>query len=210
LRLEEDATDLFGASDLVAALSDTLYGAGDVVWPASLSLARLLAHCPSFSAGRRVLELGTGLGLCGSAAASAGAASVLFSDRDADTLALAARSAALNAPLLAASPAGITTRTADWSDAAQWADATSFDFVIGSDILYDASSVAPVSALLAAVLKAPGAEGELRRAMLADAPQRLHRDAFVAACAAHGLSATQSVIPGPEGTVLLNVVAAEE
>ena len=39
-----------------------LYGAGDVVWPASVALARLLAHVPSFSAGLRVLELGCGLG----------------------------------------------------------------------------------------------------------------------------------------------------
>jgi predicted nicotinamide N-methyase len=210
VRRAEDVTDLFGASDMIAALSDTLYGAGDVVWPASLALARLLAHCPSFSSGRRVLELGAGLGLAGSACASAGAAAVLFADRDAETLALAARSAALNAPQLAAAPGGIATRVADWSDASQWADAASFDFVVGSDILYDASSVAPVSALLARVLKAPGAEGQLRRAMLADAPQRLHRDAFVAACAAHGLTAAQSVIPGPEGTVLLNVVATEE
>ncbi len=200
----EDSTDLFGSADLVAALGTQLYGAGDVVWPASLALARLLAHCPSFSAGRRVLELGAGLGLAGSAAASAGAAALLLADRDADTLALAARSAALNAPALAAA-GGVTTLVADWSVASDWATAGEVDFVVGADILYDASSVAPVAALLARVLRG-GGDGPQRRAFLADAPQRLHRDAFVAACAALGLDAQPTLLPGPEGTVLLNVV----
>lgn len=59
-----------------------LYGAGDIVWPASIALARMLAHVPSLTAEKRVLELGCGLGTAGLAAASAGAASVLLTDRD--------------------------------------------------------------------------------------------------------------------------------
>ena len=83
-----------------------LYGAGDVVWPASVALARLLAHVPSFSAGQRVLELGCGLGAVGLAAGTAGAATVLLTDREAPLLALAAQ--ALTLPLtlaLALAPA---------------------------------------------------------------------------------------------------------
>jgi predicted nicotinamide N-methyase len=210
------------------------------VWPASLALARLLAHCPSFCAGRRVLELGAGLGLVGSAAAAAGAASLLMADRDARTLAMAARSAALNAPQLAATPGGVGVLTADWSVPDDWRvvdagsssagssgggsgmsdDGGAFDLVIGSDILYDESAAAPVADLLARVLlrgrgtgaqeaAVEGAEAApVRRALLADAPQRLHRDAFVAACAARGLAATPSLLPGPEGTILLNVIPA--
>ena len=72
-----------------------LYGAGDVVWPASVALARLLAHVPSFSAGQRVLELGCGLGAVGLAAGTAGAATVLLTDREPPLLALAAQALTL-------------------------------------------------------------------------------------------------------------------
>ena len=63
-----------------------LTGAGDVVWPAGLAFSRLLVHCPSFVQGKRVLELGAGLGAVGLAAATAGAASVLLTDYDEDVL----------------------------------------------------------------------------------------------------------------------------
>ena len=63
-----------------------LTGAGDVVWPAGLAFSRLLVHCPSFVEGKRVLELGAGLGAVGLAAATAGAASVLLTDYDEDVL----------------------------------------------------------------------------------------------------------------------------
>ena len=76
-----------------------LYGAGDVVWPASVALARLLAHVPSFSAGQRVLELGCGLGAVGLAAGTAGAATVLLTDREAPLLALAAQALTLTLAL---------------------------------------------------------------------------------------------------------------
>ena len=63
-----------------------LTGAGDVVWPAGLAFSRLLVHCPSFVQGKRVLELGAGLGAVGLVAATAGAASVLLTDYDEDVL----------------------------------------------------------------------------------------------------------------------------
>ena len=66
-----------------------LTGAGDVVWPAGLAFSRLLVHCPSFVQGKRVLELGSGLGAVGLSAATAGAASVLLTDYDADVLGFA-------------------------------------------------------------------------------------------------------------------------
>lgn len=75
---------------------EELYGAGDVIWPASMALARLIAHCPSLVAGKRVLEVGAGLGLVGNVAAQAGAAEVLMVDVDATVLELAERSAAAN------------------------------------------------------------------------------------------------------------------
>jgi len=57
------------------------------IWPASLAVARLLLRGPPL-AGRRVLDLGCGLGVAGLAAAGAGA-QVTFADRQADALAFA-------------------------------------------------------------------------------------------------------------------------
>jgi hypothetical protein len=74
-------------------IRDELYGAGDVVWPASVALARLLAHCPSLVRGKRVLEIGAGLGLVGVAAMGAGASEVCFADVDAGVLAMTSQSA---------------------------------------------------------------------------------------------------------------------
>ena len=186
------------------------YGAGDVVWPAAVALARLIAHCPSFAAQKRVLELGAGLGLPGAAAAQAGAASLLLADRDAASLALAARSAALNAPALA--EAGrVSKLVADWGgDLDAWPPPGQVDLVLASDVLYDATAPAAVAALLSRLL-AP-AVGDAAppeappRALFADPPQRLHRDAFVAACAAQGLTAQVGPLPGPEGMTLIAVV----
>ena len=87
-----------------------LLGAGDVVWPAGMALSRLLAHCPSFVAGMRCLELGSGLGAVGLVAARAGATSVVLTDYDADVLELAALGAAENGV-----ESVVSTRTLDWT-----------------------------------------------------------------------------------------------
>ncbi len=55
-------------------------------WAGGQALARHLIDVPSLSAGRRVLDLGTGSGLTAIAAAKAGAASVLANDIDAVAL----------------------------------------------------------------------------------------------------------------------------
>ena len=52
---------------------------GAALWPSSLALAGLV---DKFVAGRSVLELGSGLGLGGAAAAQAGAARVVCTDMD--------------------------------------------------------------------------------------------------------------------------------
>jgi hypothetical protein len=80
--------------EVLEGFRDELYGAGDVVWPASVALARLLAHCPSLVRGKRVLEIGAGLGLVGVAAMGAGASEVCFADVDGGVLAMTSRSAA--------------------------------------------------------------------------------------------------------------------
>lgn len=91
------AFDRLGAAlgsdaDVAAQFKDQFYGAGDVVWPASVALARLVANCPSFVRGRRVIELGCGLGLASAAARLAGPRSLCLSDLNGAVLALALRS----------------------------------------------------------------------------------------------------------------------
>lgn len=56
------------------------------VWPAAQALARILAHAPSICRGKRVLELGCGLGAVGLAAAGSKAKEVLLTDADSAVL----------------------------------------------------------------------------------------------------------------------------
>lgn len=116
-----DVADLDVAADRISletleSFRDELYGAGDVVWPASMALARLVAHCPSLVKGKRVLEVGAGLGLVGNVAAQAGAAEVLMVDYDPEVLELAAESAAANRASLL-TPVKVSTARAKGSGA---------------------------------------------------------------------------------------------
>ena len=90
----EGAVSAEGVKQLLDAYQDSLYGAGDVVWPASIALGRLIAHCPSLVKDKSVIEIGSGLGLCGCVAAAAGASRVVMTDVDGDVLRLASKSAA--------------------------------------------------------------------------------------------------------------------
>lgn len=97
---------------------------GVVLWPSAIALAHALATRPL--AGKRILELGAGTGLPGIVAASLGAR-VVQTDRQTLVLHVAKDNAARN---------GVTTlehRLADWTT---WDDTSSYDLIIGSDILY--------------------------------------------------------------------------
>ena len=78
-----------------AALLDKygeLRGRGDVVWPSSLQLARLIANCPSFVAGRKCIDVGSGLGLASLAILLGKPSKLAVSDIDEEVLRLAIRS----------------------------------------------------------------------------------------------------------------------
>ncbi len=68
-----------GVDVLFAETSD---GLGLDLWPASALLCEQLLGYPELIRGRRVLELGSGVGLVGLLAARAGAAHVTLSDND--------------------------------------------------------------------------------------------------------------------------------
>lgn len=96
------------------------------LWPAAEGLARWLEDRPEMLTGRKVLELGCGLGLVGLVAAAAGAR-VLQTDFAPLALELAARNASSNGLKLA-------QQQLDWRERRQLGQ---FELVIGSDLFYE-------------------------------------------------------------------------
>lgn len=102
---------------------------GLTLWPSAIGLAEYITNNEDRFTGMAVLELGCGVGLAGMAAAAAGAR-VVQTDYQMDIIKLAKRNARLN-------NLDIDVRPADWRD---WPESlTNFDYVIGTDILYERS-----------------------------------------------------------------------
>jgi predicted nicotinamide N-methyase len=99
---------------------------GVALWPAAIALAHDIATRATEFRGRRVLELGAGIGLPGIVAASL-QASVVQTDRQEIALHLCKLNGERNGS------AGIEHRLADWT---AWDDPVRYDWLIGSDILY--------------------------------------------------------------------------
>jgi predicted nicotinamide N-methyase len=113
---------------------------GLMLWASALGLAEWLSRTPSLVRGKRVLEIGAGVGLAGLAASALGAV-VIQTDFQADALTLCRHNAARNAV------EGIRiARRADWRDFP--ADLRDFDVVIGSDVLYERASHGLLNVLL--------------------------------------------------------------
>lgn len=139
------------------------------IWPAAVGLGRQLVEMPL--AGRRVLELGAGVGVAGLAAALAGA-EVLLTDREPVALAVARRNAERNG-------LPVATRLLDWNAPPP---AIPCDWIIAADVLYERELAEPVARLLAALL-----DGR-NQALIAD-PERPFQEDFEAALRARGLRA---------------------
>ncbi len=102
---------------------------GLMLWASSEVLATRLAREPSLVAGKRVLELGAGVGFVGLVAAHLGAAEVVQTDYHPEALALCRSNAMLNGIV------NITIQKGDWR---HWPEAlTGFDLVVAADILYE-------------------------------------------------------------------------
>jgi predicted nicotinamide N-methyase len=136
-------------------------------WPSGVALARALAEDPP-RPGRRVLELGCGLGLPSIVAARAGAG-VLATDGSSDAVAYAAHGLALN-------EAEAEVAVVDWSEHGEaLVQRGPWDLVLASDVLYTRGNV-EVALRLFPRLIALG--GELR---LADPDRAGARDFLAAA-----------------------------
>jgi len=128
LEAVRDQDALLAGVDDDAGLADFPYGA--LLWPAAIGLARHLDAMGPSLAGTRVCEIGCGIGLAGLVAAGNGAR-VVQTDWQSPVLDLAERAARRNGV------EGVERRLADWRD---WPDdLRDFDWVIGSDVLYERS-----------------------------------------------------------------------
>jgi predicted nicotinamide N-methyase len=116
------------------------------LWPSGLALARAVAGQPL--SGRRVLELGCGLGLVSVTAALAGA-SVLAVDRSPEATAFTAANAARN---------GVTVETAvgAFDQSERWLQEAPWDLVLAADVLYEQRNVPVLLWLLPRLVQASG------------------------------------------------------
>jgi predicted nicotinamide N-methyase len=137
-----------------------------VLWRSGVALARELERVPL--EGRRVLELGCGLGVPSLAAARAGAY-VVATDESAEALELLDRNAQANG-------VEVETSRVEWAEPAELAARGPFDLVLAADVLYERPAVAELLALL------PRLAGE---AWIAD-PGRPAAEAFLEGAAGRG------------------------
>jgi predicted nicotinamide N-methyase len=144
-----------------------------VVWPAARALGNLVATSDEI-AGRRVIEIGCGLALPGMIAARRGAR-VTATDYHPEVPRFLERNLELNRIT------DFAFERIDWQKPAETARLGRFDWVIGSDILYERSHPAAVASAIEA-LSAPGG-----RIVIAD-PARPYLQSFVDEMSTRGLA----------------------
>jgi predicted nicotinamide N-methyase len=111
-----------------------------VLWRSGVALGRVLAASERSLDGRRVVELGCGLGVPSLVAASLGA-DVLATDGEEEALEMAERNARENGVELASA-------RVEWNAADQLCARAPFDLALAADVLYERSSVALLLELL--------------------------------------------------------------
>lgn len=118
------------------------------LWPSGIALADLIEQDPAVLRGRRVIELGCGLGASAIAALRAGA-ELMVTDYAPEALALCQLNAVANTGLIPEA-AAFNWRRAD--AALQGGLAGSFDVVLAADVLYERRDIAPLMQLMRQLL----------------------------------------------------------
>lgn len=161
---------------------------GSIVWEGCHVLRRFLADHPEVVRGKRVLELGSGVGLAGLAAASLGASHVMLTDT-ASLLTVLESNVARNSPGPGdrAAAAELSWGGDGWAAfCAQMPAPPAFDVIIAADIVYrEESASALVATLAAAAAAAPTCT-----AMYMAYKERGAGPGFFKAAAAAGFSCT--------------------
>lgn len=181
-------TYTFGQSGVALRLADGSQcdGLGWRAWRGALVLADLLVTCPQVVAGKRVVELGAGLGLAGLTAARVGALSVVLTDSEVSAALLdnVQRNDLQDA---------VRVRRLDWEDmGSDVGDASSLqtDVILGSDVVYGPEHAASLPRVVSAHLRHGGC------ALLVNGvrfPDVLHN--FLSQLHAHGLDAMVALLP---------------
>ncbi len=163
-----------------------------VAWPAGLALARHLGNLDL--RGRKVLEVGCGVGVAALAAALAGA-DVVATDNIPEALRVTAMNARRNGLRL-------SVAAADWR---HWPLRGKFDLVIGSDVTYLPESYPALLDTLDAALKPGGT------ALITD-PHRGSTSAFLSAATARGwaVASSELAVEGPQAVRLHHLGRAFE
>jgi SAM-dependent methyltransferase len=152
------------------------------IWPSAESLVAEVLAGPRLD-GRRVLDLGCGLGACGFAAVRRGGHVTFF---DWETRALELVAASAQAQGLPASTFDLVV--GDWRDPPRFGP---FDLILGADVLYERRNAPAVAAFLVRHLR-PGAEGWITD------QGRPQAQEFPALARAEGLELSSSEILPPQ------------
>ena len=155
------------------------------LWAASLVLSRWLVEMRARLAGRTVVELGAGCGLCGVVASVAcGAASVVLSDLAAHSM----DNLRHNLDINGLKPPAASAAAVDWRDAATWPAAV--DVVIGADLVYALSAVPDLRRVVGALVGPGGC-------FLYVCPEtnRQGEEAFIAGLVEDGFECQASAVP---------------
>jgi len=182
-------------------------GCGSIIRPAGLALASLIAQSPEIVNNRRVMDIGCGLGVLAATGISHGdPAHVAVCDRDPSVLNMAY---ATCTQLYRAS-SSISKCKMDWSDNESWPNQP-YDVLLGSDILYDESSIVALVDVLHFYLSSSdeGLASPLKEALFADPIEQVNREAFCIAAHAKGLTVEEIKTPEMSGFVLLRVTTGD-
>lgn len=163
-RFTHAATRIEVDQESTAEVDDEDLDTGCTVWSAGIWLADACARAdtgvPDLIAGRRLLELGAGTGIAGLAAASAGAAEVVLSDRE-KRLSLLKRNVSRNGWVALKAGARPRCVALDWAQPAEALEDSerlgggyAADLIVGADLVHDTAQCGPLVTTVRALLKA--------------------------------------------------------
>ena len=126
LHLADDMTSLWESMERLPGAECLRPPLWSIAWPGGQAIARHLLDNPTLVTGRRVIDIGSGSGLCAIAAARAGAACVTANDIDPLACELTRANAALNSVRLNIEQQDLVG-----------SDVTGYDVVLAADCWYE-------------------------------------------------------------------------